>query len=76
MGAVNDPLQPELDIRFYSGMKDNSRASVNPSITDEEALALWDKLITTIRVRQPSDATPTTVTKPRATLASLALSKP
>jgi hypothetical protein len=57
-GAVNDPLQPELDIRLDSGVKDDSKGKVKPSITDEEALALWDKLITTIRVRQPSDATP------------------
>jgi hypothetical protein len=57
MGAVNDPLLPELDIRLDSGVKDDSKAKVKPSITDEEALALWDKLITTIRVRQPSDAT-------------------
>lgn len=60
VGAVNNPLQPELDIRLDSGVKDNRKASVNPSVTDEEALALWDKLITTIRVRQPSDATPDT----------------
>jgi hypothetical protein len=57
MGAVHDPLQPELDIRLDSGVKDDSKAKVKPSITDEEALALWDKLITTIRLRQPSDAT-------------------
>jgi hypothetical protein len=57
MGALHDPLQPELEIRFNSGVKDDSKAKVKPSITDEEALALWDKLITSIRVRQPSDAT-------------------
>lgn len=57
MGAVHDPLQPELIIQFDSGVKDDSKAKVKPSITDEEALALWDKLITSIRVRQPSDAT-------------------
>jgi hypothetical protein len=57
MGAVHDPLQPELIIQFDSGVKDDSKAKVKPSIRDEEALALWDKLITTIRVRQHSDAT-------------------
>jgi hypothetical protein len=56
-GAVNDPLQPELDIRLDSGVEDDTKAKVKPSITDEEALALWDKIITTIRVRQPGDAT-------------------
>lgn len=57
MGAVNDPLQPQLDIRFYTGVKDDRQASVLPSLTDEEAVALWDKLIRTIRVRQAGDRT-------------------
>lgn len=69
-GAVNDPFLPELDIRLDSGLKDNQKARIKPSLTDEEALELWDKLITTIRVRQPSDATP--APSHRAPLASLA----
>jgi hypothetical protein len=72
LGAVHDSLQPELDIRLDSGVKDNRKASVNPSVTDEEALALWDKLITTIRVREPSDATPVGTATPPVLLASLA----
>jgi hypothetical protein len=63
-GAVNDPFLPELDIRLNSGLKGNQKARVKPSLTDEEALELWDKLITTIRLRQPSDATPA---RPRRT---------
>jgi hypothetical protein len=70
MGAVNDPLQPELDVRLESGLKGNQKARVKPSLTDEEALALWDKLIGTIRVRQPSDAS--SAMAPRVPLASLA----
>lgn len=62
-GAVHDSLRPELDIRFDSGVKDNQKASVDPSITDQEALELWDKLISTIRIRKPSDATPTNPAK-------------
>jgi hypothetical protein len=69
-GAVHDSLHPELDIRLDTGVKDNSKASVDPSLTDEEALMLWDKLITTIRLRQSSDATPTPA-PPRAPLATL-----
>jgi hypothetical protein len=72
VGAVHDPLQPELDIRFDTGLKGNRKGGVNPSLTDEEALALWDKLITTIRVRQPSDATRASPTTPKAPLASSA----
>ncbi|MFN3792766.1 T6SS immunity protein Tli4 family protein [Massilia sp.] len=71
-GAVHDSLQPELDIRLDSGVKDNRKASVNPSITDEEALALWDKLISTIRVRRPSDATATTAATRQTPLGSVA----
>lgn len=51
LGAVNDPLQPQIDIRLDSGVKGNATARTRPSITDEEAVALWDKLIGTIRVR-------------------------
>lgn len=72
IGAVHDSLQPEIDIRLDSGVKDNRKASVNPSITDEEALALWDKLIRTIRARQPSDAKPTTAATRQTPLGSVA----
>jgi len=63
VGALNDHLHPELDIRLDSGVKDNQKASAEPTITDEEALELWDKLISTIRIRKPSDATPITPAK-------------
>lgn len=72
VGAVRDSLQPEIDIRLDSGVKDNRKANVNPSITDEEALALWDKLIRTIRVRRPSDATATTAATRRTPIGSVA----
>ncbi len=51
LGAVHDPLQPSLDVQLDTGVKDDQTASVKPSITDEEAIALWDKLIGSIRVR-------------------------
>lgn len=72
MGAVHDSLQPEIDIRLDSGVKDNRKASVSPSITDEEALALWDKLVRTVRVRRPSDATPTATATRQTPLGSVA----
>lgn len=63
LGALHDPLQPQIDVRLDSGVKSNKTARTKPSVTDEEAVALWDKLIDTIRVRQtvgvkPSNATP------------------
>lgn len=63
VGAINDHLHPELDIRFDSGVQGNQKASVDPSITDEEALELWDRLISTIRIRKPSDAISTAPAK-------------
>lgn len=51
LGALRDSLQPELDVKLDTGVKDDQTASVKPSITDEEAVALWDKLIGSIRVR-------------------------
>lgn len=61
LGAVHDPLQPRLDLRLDSGVKNNRTARIKPSLTDVEAVALWDKLIGTIRVRQTRDAKPDNV---------------
>ncbi len=57
LGAKHDPLHPALDVRLDTGVKNNRTARVRPSLTDDEAIALWDRLIETIRVRQNSDAT-------------------
>lgn len=56
LGALHDPLQPSLDVQLDTGVKDDQTASVKPSITDEEAIALWDKLIGSIRVRPTGTA--------------------
>lgn len=56
VGAVNDAYHPELDVQLDSGVNGNSKAAIKPSITDEEAVALWDKLIKSIRVRAPADS--------------------
>lgn len=56
LGAIHDPLQPSLDVQLDTGVKDDQTASVKPSITDEEAVALWDRLIGSIRVRPTGDA--------------------
>lgn len=56
VGAVNDWYYPELDIRLNTGVQDNLQSSINPSISDDEAVALWDKLIGSIRLRKTSGA--------------------
>jgi hypothetical protein len=68
LGAVHDPLQPRLDLRLDSGVKKNRTSRAKPSLTDEEAVALWDKLIGTIRVRKSSDATPGSTAAARLSL--------
>lgn len=51
MGAPNDSLQPELDLQLDTGASGRRKGAVKPSLTDEEAVALWDKLTSSIRVR-------------------------
>jgi hypothetical protein len=69
LGAVSDSLQPKLDIKLDTGVKDDQTASVKPSLTDEEAVALWDKLTTSIRVRPTGDsAKRSTAAPPRTPL--------
>jgi hypothetical protein len=50
-GVPKDPLRPVLDVRLNTGVENDTTAATKPSLTDEEAIALWDKLIGSIRVR-------------------------
>jgi hypothetical protein len=63
VGSVNDPHHPQLDVQLDSGVRDNAKGVLAPSITDDEALILWDTLIKSIRLREPGDATPVKVDK-------------
>jgi hypothetical protein len=56
-GVPNDPYKPYADIQFQTGVADNAAGATKPSLTDEEAIAIWDKITSTIRVR-PTSATP------------------
>jgi len=56
-GVPHDPFKPYIDIQFQTGVADNAAGVVKPSLTDEEAIAIWDKITSTIRVR-PTSATP------------------
>jgi hypothetical protein len=51
LAVPNDPLRPMMELQLSTGVAGNAKASVRPSITDEEAVALWDKLTNSIRVR-------------------------
>lgn len=50
-GAPNDPLHPQVDIKLDTGIKGNSTRGVPSSLTDDEAIALWDRLLNSIRIR-------------------------
>lgn len=50
-GKPNDPFHPLVDIKLDTGVKGNTARGVPASLTDEEAVAVWDKLLNSIRVR-------------------------
>ena len=50
-GEPKNPYLPVLDIKLQSGVVNNRVGQVKPSISDEEAVELWDKLTQSIRRR-------------------------
>lgn len=50
-GEPNNPYLPVLDLELHSGIRGNQIGGAKPSVTDEEAVAIWDKLTSSIRVR-------------------------
>lgn len=56
IGAGHDPYKPYADIQFQTGVADNAAGATKASLTDEEAIAVWDKITSTIRVRPASAA--------------------
>jgi hypothetical protein len=56
-GVPSDPLKPYAEIQMQTGVADNAAGATKASLTDEEAIAVWDKITSTIRVR-PTSAAP------------------
>lgn len=50
-GVPGDLLRPYADIQMQTGVADNLAGAVKPTLTDEEAIAVWDAITSTIRVR-------------------------
>lgn len=50
-GVPHDPLKPFALIMMQTGVANNAAGATKPSLTDEEAIAVWDKITSTIRVR-------------------------
>jgi hypothetical protein len=72
-GVAGDYLKPFADIRMQTGVANNVIGATKASLTDEEAIAVWDKITSTIRVR-PTGTTPvkTADAGPRLPLGELA----
>jgi hypothetical protein len=51
IGVPDDPYRPYADIQFQTGVANNAAGATKASLTDEEAIAVWDKITSTIRVR-------------------------
>ncbi len=50
-GEANNELRPAFEMQLDTGANNQQTARVPPSLSDEEAVALWDKLVSAIRVR-------------------------
>jgi hypothetical protein len=50
-GVSRDPYKPYADIKFQTGVTNNAAGATKASLTDEEAIAIWDKITSSIRVR-------------------------
>ena len=55
-GVGQDPLKPFINVQMQTGISDNEAGAAKPLLTDAEAIAVWDKITSTIRVR-PTSAT-------------------
>jgi len=55
-GEPNNPIRPVLELEMHTGVVGNRRGATKPSITDEEAIQLWDKVFGSIRPRPVQSA--------------------
>jgi hypothetical protein len=59
-GVGKDLLRPRVNIDLYTGVNDSEHSdrTLKPSLADEEVVALWDKLTSSIRVKPVGEAAP------------------
>jgi hypothetical protein len=57
IGVGHDPYKPYASIQFQTGVAHNAAGAAKTTLTDEEAIAIWDKVTSTVRVR-PTQETP------------------
>ncbi|MBS1156254.1 MAG: hypothetical protein H6R07_2178 [Proteobacteria bacterium] len=51
IGAANDMFRPVVDLEMSTGVDEDSKGELEPSLKNEEAVALWDRLTSAIKVR-------------------------
>ena len=51
-GEPNNPLLPVLEIEMHTGIGGNRTGAARSSLSDDEAVALWDAVTRSIRVRK------------------------
>ena len=65
IGVAHDALRPIIRMYFSTGVDGNDKGVNEPSLSNEEAVALWDRLTSTIRAR-PVKGGDATATNPEA----------
>jgi len=56
LGVPKDPFVPTIDMKLDTGVRENHPGAVKPSVTDQEALYIWDRITTSIRLRPVTQA--------------------
>jgi hypothetical protein len=57
-GKENDRFYPNVDIQLDTGVSANTPGKVPASLTDDELIALWDKVLSSIRIREVTPPKP------------------
>lgn len=51
LGIPKNPLVPTIDMKLDTGVQDNQAGAARPSISDRDALYIWDRITKSIRLR-------------------------
>lgn len=51
-GNPNDSYAPNLEIEMMSGVMGNKRGAAPPSVSDAEAIVIWERIVNSLRLRQ------------------------
>lgn len=64
--------RPYIDIKFETGHSDGKGNAQKTRLTDEQAMALWDSIVSTLRIRPTGPAKTSSAETPRTPLGELA----